>query len=64
MDRFLKRHILKTISYRLFGTLTTIVTAYVIGVPIIVSTLIGLSELIIKPLLYFFHERVWHKIKL
>jgi uncharacterized membrane protein len=55
------RHILKTISYRFLGTLVTITTAYFLGVSIEISALLGIGELLIKPLLYFLHERIWYK---
>jgi uncharacterized membrane protein len=57
----LKRHILKTISYRLIGTTITISTAYFLGVPIISASLLGVGELILKPITYFLHERLWYK---
>jgi len=60
-DYAVKRHILKTLSYRVLGTLTTIFTAYALGVSLELSSLIGVSELMIKPTLYFFHERIWYK---
>jgi len=56
-----KRHILKTITYRVLGTLTTIVTAYLLGASIQVSSLLGLGELLLKPIIYFIHERIWFK---
>jgi len=59
-DNSIKRHILKTISYRMLGTLTTITVAYTLGVSIEVSSLLGVGELTIKPILYFIHERVWY----
>lgn len=55
------RHILKTVSYRLLGTLTTVLTAYSLGVSMELSSLLGVGELMIKPTLYFFHERIWYK---
>jgi len=55
------RHVLKTLTYRFFATLTTITTALLLGASIEVSSLLGLGELLIKPILYFFHERVWYK---
>jgi uncharacterized membrane protein len=55
------RHILKTITYRILGSLTTITIAFCLGASIEVSTLIGFTELIVKPILYFFHERLWYK---
>jgi uncharacterized membrane protein len=55
------RHILKTLTYRFFATLITITTALLLGASIEVSSLLGLGELLIKPLVYFFHERIWYK---
>jgi uncharacterized membrane protein len=55
-----KRHLLKTITYRILGTLTTIIAAYCIGGSLKVASLLGLGELIIKPVIYFLHERVWY----
>ena len=56
-----KRHILKTITYRILGTLTTVTTAYLLGASIQVSSLLGLGELLLKPIIYFIHERIWYK---
>lgn len=55
------RHILKTISYRMLGTLTTVTTAYLLGVSLELSSILGIVELIVKPLIYFIHERFWYK---
>ena len=60
-DQAMTRHILKTVSYRILGTLTTVFTAYSLGVSLELSSLLGIGELMIKPTLYFFHERVWYK---
>lgn len=57
----LKRHILKTITYRILGTLITVLSAYLLGVTIEISTLLGLGELLLKPIVYFIHERIWFK---
>ena len=48
-DAVMTRHILKTFSYRLLGTLTTIFTAYSLGVSFELSSLLGVGELMIKP---------------
>lgn len=60
-DAAMTRHILKTVSYRVLGTLTTVFTAYSLGVSLELSSLLGVGELMVKPALYFFHERVWYK---
>jgi uncharacterized membrane protein len=60
-DNVLLRHILKTISYRFLGTITTVITAYSLGASFQVSSLLGVGELMIKPSIYFLHERFWYK---
>lgn len=57
----LSRHISKTISYRILGTLTTVFTAYLFGLSLEVSSLLGVTELVLKPIIYFLHERAWFK---
>jgi uncharacterized membrane protein len=56
-----KRHILKSVSYRLIGTITTILLTVSAGLPLKWAGMVGLGELIIKPVIYFLHERVWYK---
>jgi adenylylsulfate kinase len=59
-DSVMTRHILKTLSYRLIASLTTVIIAYSFGLSIELSTLIGFGEIIVKPAIYFIHERVWY----
>ena len=61
MNLDVKRHILKTISYRIIGTLTTVIVAYLLGASIEISSLLGLGEVILKPIFYFLHERIWFR---
>ena len=56
-----KRHIAKTISYRFIGTITTILLTLFVGLPIKWAAVVGMGELIIKPIMYFLHERIWYK---
>ena len=56
-----KRHLIKTITYRILGTLTNVIGAYLIGGSLKVASLLGLGELVLKPIIYFLHERVWYR---
>ncbi len=56
-----KRHIAKSVSYRLIGTLTTIILTLSAGLPLKWAGMVGVGELILKPIIYFLHERVWYK---
>lgn len=60
-ESVLFRHILKTLTYRCVATIVTVLTAYFLGASIQVSALIGVGELLIKPFIYFLHERFWYK---
>ncbi|MGB5273804.1 MAG: DUF2061 domain-containing protein [Flavobacteriaceae bacterium] len=56
------RSIAKSISWRLIGTLDTILISWIITGEVKVALSIGLVELFTKMLLYFFHERIWNQI--
>jgi uncharacterized membrane protein len=57
----IKRHLAKSITYRILGTITTIVLTIIAGLPIKWAGMVGLAELVIKPIIYFLHERFWYK---
>ncbi|WP_452227219.1 DUF2061 domain-containing protein [Lacinutrix cladophorae] len=59
-----KRHIAKTLTWRLIGTLDTIVLSWAITGDPFVGLKIGFAEVITKMTLYYLHERVWFKINL
>ncbi len=61
-DPTVKRHLLKTVSWRVVGSIDTVLLGWFITGQINTGAKIGGLELITKMLLYFFHERVWHKI--
>lgn len=61
MTVHIKRHIAKTVTYRIVGTLTTFIISYIFTGNIAVSSVIGAVELTIKPITYFLHERAWYK---
>jgi uncharacterized membrane protein len=56
-----KRHILKTISWRIIGTIDTIILSWIITGSWKWGLAIGGTEIITKMVLYFLHERVWYK---
>ncbi len=58
-----KRSLIKTISWRIVGTLDTVLIAYIITGTFNHAISIGGFELITKMVLYFFHERSWNKIQ-
>lgn len=56
-----KRHIAKAISYRFLGTFQTCVISYIFTGNFWVAGSIGLTEMVLKPFMYFLHERVWYR---
>ena len=56
------RSILKTVSWRIVGTIDTIVISWVLTGEIETALAIGSVELVTKMILYFGHERVWNMI--
>lgn len=56
-----KRHIAKTISWRIIGTLDTIILSWIITGNFKIGMAIGGVEIITKMILYFAHERVWYR---
>ena len=59
----IKRSIVKTISWRVVGTLATVIISYVITGTLALAFSIGGIELVSKMVLYFFHERAWNNLK-
>ena len=56
-----KRHILKTITWRIVGTLDTMILSWIITGSLKIGVAIGGVEVITKMILYYFHERIWYK---
>lgn len=57
------RSVIKSISWRIIGTLDTILISWFITGKLDLAFSIGSIELVTKMVLYFFHERIWNSIK-
>ena len=53
------RSLLKTISWRIVGTLDTMCLGWIITGSPLIGLKIGALELFTKMILYYFHERLW-----
>src|SRR5688572_19936864 len=53
------RSIIKGISWRIVGTVDTIVLSFILTGQINTALKIGFSEIVTKVLLYYLHERAW-----
>lgn len=56
-----KRHIAKAITWRMVGTIDTILIGWLLTGSLHLGAAIGGLEVITKTVLYYFHERVWYK---
>ena len=56
------RSVVKTFSWRITATVTTVVIAYFITGKVTAALSIGFFEFFAKLALYYFHERMWNRI--
>jgi uncharacterized membrane protein len=56
-----KRHIAKTISYRVISTLIGFLIMWAISGSIKVGAAFGVAEIVYKPIQYYIHERIWYR---
>lgn len=57
-----KRHLVKTLTWRILGTLDTIIISLIITGNPLMGLKIGFVEVFTKMILYYFHERIWIRI--
>jgi len=55
------RHVLKTLTWRVVGTIDTILLSWFVSGDLTVGITIGSLEVVTKMVLYFLHERMWYK---
>jgi uncharacterized membrane protein len=56
-----KRHIVKTISYRIVSTLVGFLIMWWVSGSIKIGVTFGVAELVYKPIQYYLHERIWYR---
>jgi len=57
-----KRHLAKTVTWRIVGTLDTMTLAWIISGNPFTALQIGLAEVVTKMLFYYLHERAWYRV--
>jgi len=55
------RHILKSITWRVVGTIDTVLLGWLITGNLELGLKIGGVEVVTKMVLYYVHERIWYK---
>lgn len=58
-----KRSVVKALTYRFWQSLNTFLISLVITGKIDMAAAIVSIEVVVKIVIYFFHERIWSKIK-
>ena len=62
MSETILRTTIKTVSYRVAGSSLTFLISYILTGELIVSAAISITEIVLKPGLYWVHERGWNGI--
>lgn len=63
MSESVLRTTAKTLSYRLLGSGVTFLIAYLFTGELVISASISVTELVLKPMMYWLHERGWNRIR-
>ncbi len=58
-----KRSLAKAISWRVFGSLLTMVLGFILTREVLFSVSIGVFEFFSKIIFFYLHERLWEKIR-
>lgn len=58
-----RRSIVKTLSWRLVGSLSTFAISFFMLGNITIAGTIAILQFIANTILYYIHERIWNKIK-
>lgn len=56
-----KRHIAKTVTYRIMSSLIGVTVSMIITNSWKISLSLSIAELLYKPLQYYIHERIWYR---
>ena len=57
------RSVVKAISWRIVGTVDTMIISWIITGELTMALSIGSIEVVTKMMLYYGHERIWNAIK-
>jgi len=59
----IKKKILKTITWRITASITTLLILYVLSGQIWIAGTFTLLEVVVKSIIYYLHEIIWDNIK-
>ena len=58
------RSLLKALSWRITGSLDTVLLSWLFTQNVNTALAIGLTEVLTKTLLYYLHERAWNRVRI
>lgn len=56
-----KRSVVKSITFRIIATAATIVIVYAFTQDLAISGTVGILDMAVKLIIYYFHERAWNR---
>ena len=56
-----RRHVAKAISWRIVGSLDSLLIAWIVTGSFELGAILGGAKLVTATVLYYIHERVWYK---
>lgn len=56
-----KRHIAKSISYRVVSTAIGFLIMWLVSGSVKIGAAFSIAELVYKPIQYYVHERIWYR---
>ncbi len=56
------RSVVKTITFRVVATLTTVALILLFTGSLALAGVVGLLDVVVKLVIYYFHERSWEKV--
>jgi len=57
------RTALKTLSWRIIATSTTLLLVYIFTKNVLLSVGVSITESVVKTIIYYMHERLWNRTK-
>jgi adenylylsulfate kinase len=58
-----QRSIVKTVTWRIIATMTTVTLVYIFFRKLEIAAAIGGIEVVLKLIFYFIHERAWDRVR-
>tara|TARA_R110000868_G_scaffold15938_16_gene72179 strand:- start:9 stop:221 length:213 start_codon:yes stop_codon:yes gene_type:complete len=58
-----KRHLLKSVTWRIIASVVSFLIGWSVTGDVSIGITVGVVDVVVKFILYYFHERMWYKSK-